>query len=476
MKNKYIFIFFAALIISLNSCKVGPNFSAPELETPERFYNDSILGDSTISVEWFELLKDTILLDLIDTALVNNKDLLIALSRINQSRAYLGFTKADMYPSFGYTGGIQGSNFNSNTGALENTSFSYGAATMNWEIDFWGKYRRANESARSELIATEFSRDWIRLTLISEVVETYFQLLDYDRRVGIAERTLESRTESLDIIGKKFFQGVLPELDYNQAQIQQAEAAQAVPFYKRQVAVTNNRLSILLGQNPQQLMLADRDSIPVEKIEIPVGLPSDLLLRRPDVQQAMQQLRAQNAKIGVAQAMRFPSISLTGMLGVASSDLSDLFGAGGLYQVSGALLGPIFEFGKNKRRVEMEKEKTNQYRYAYEKSVLEAFQEVENALVGISTIDEEYMAIKYQLEAAENAARLSNKRYDGGVASFLEVLDSERTYFNAEITASEVRMQQVSAYIRLYKALGGGWIVPDEHNEMKDDVEEKDEE
>lgn len=472
MKHKFIYLFIA-LVLSLNSCMVGPKFNAPVVETPDNFYNDSILGDSTVSIKWFETLQDTILVGLIDTALVNNKDLLMALSRINQSRAYLGFTKSDMYPSFGYSLGIENSNLNPNSGVKENYSFLSGGATMSWEIDFWGKYRRSNEAARSELIASEFSRDWIRISLISEVVETYFQLLDYERRVGIAKRTLDSRTESLDIIGKKFNQGVLPELDYNQAQIQQASAAQAVPYYERQFAITSNRLAILLGQNPQPILHNKRDTIPLEKVEIPVGLPSDLLLRRPDVQQAMQQLRAQNAKIGVAQAMRFPSISLTGMLGVASSDLSNLFGAGGLYQVSGGLLGPIFEFGKNKRRVEMEKEKTMQYRLAYEQSVLEAFQDVENALVGIQTIGEEYEAITAQVKAAENAARLSNKRYDGGVASFLEVLDSERTYFNAEITASEVRMQQVSAYIRLYKALGGGWVVPEEHNEMKEEAQEE---
>lgn len=474
MKNKYIYLFFAALIISLNSCKVGPNFSAPELETPERFYGDSILGDSTVSLEWFEILQDSVLLELIDTALVNNKDLLIAASRIEQSKAYLGYTKADMYPSFGYSGGVQGSNFNSNTGALESTSFMYGGATMNWEIDFWGKFRRSNEAAQAELIASEFSQNWIRITLISEVVETYFQLLDYKRRVEISERTLVSRNVSLDIIGKKFQRGVLPELDYNQAQIQLAIAAQAVPLFKRYVATTSNRLSILLGTNPQMFDINSRDSIAKDYVDIPVGIPSDLLLRRPDVQESMQNLKAQNAKIGVAQAMRFPSISLTAMLGVASSDLTSLFDAGGLYQVSGALLGPIFEFGKNKRRVEMEKEKTNQFRFQYEKSVLEAFQDVENALVSIHTLGQENEAIKAQVSAAKNAAMLSNKRYDGGVTSYLEVLDSERSQFNSELTASQVRMQRAGAYVQLYKALGGGWVIPDEF--VEEFTEESDEE
>lgn len=461
MKNKYIYI-IGALLISLNSCMVGPNFESPEVDTPTQFVNDSVLGDSTLSVDWFELLEDEVLLDFIDLALLNNKDLLMATSRINQSRAYMGYTKAEMYPSFGYTSSLDFSNMNPMTGASESYSGFNGGATMSWEIDFWGKYRRANEAARSELVASEFSQNWIRLTLISDVVTTYFQLLDYDRRVEISKRTLESRKVSLDIIGKKYNRGVLPEIDYNQAQIQLAIAAQAVPYFERQVSVTSNKLAILLGQNPGTVDVYRRDTLPVEHIDIPVGLPSDLMLRRPDIQQAMQQLKAQNAKIGVAQAMRFPSISLTGLLGTASNDLSNLFGAGGIYQVSGSLLGPIFEFGKNKRRVEMEKEKTNQYRFAYEQSVLVAFQEIENALVGVQTISKEYEAIEYQVEAAENAARLSNKRYDGGVTSYLEVLDSERTLFESEIKASEVKMQQVASYIQLYKAIGGGWQIPEE--------------
>ncbi|WP_068475153.1 efflux transporter outer membrane subunit [Saccharicrinis aurantiacus] len=462
MKTRLIYFIFAGLLLNLSSCMVGPKFSAPETDNPEVFANDNIEGDSTVSLEWFEVLGDSILINLIDSALSNNKNLLMAASRIEQSRAYLGFTKADMYPSFGYTFESQGANFNPNTGAKSDFNMHMGGASVNWEIDFWGKFRRSNQAARADLVADEFAKEWIKLTLISDVVEAYFQLLDYDRRVEISQRTLDSRTESLEIIGKKFYRGVSPELDYNQSQIQQAMAAQAVPLYKRQVAITENRLSILLGQNPGPIIRERNTNLTIDSVNIPVGLPSELLLRRADVQEAMQQLKAQNARIGVAQAMRFPSISLTGVLGIVSNDLSTLFDNGGIYQVSGGLLGPIFQFGKNKRRVEMEREKTNQLRLQYEQTVLVAFQEVENALISVNTLKEEYKAITDQVEAAKSAANLSNKRYDGGVTSFLEVLDSERSYFNSEITASEVSMQRLSAYVLLYKSLGGGWKIPEE--------------
>ncbi len=451
------FISFGVLLLMLNACMVGPQFTVPEVESPVHFVNDDILNDSAISLQWFEILEDPVLLDLIDTALNSNKNVQIAASRIEQSRIYLGMTKADVYPSFGYFFETQGANFNPGTGVKSDFTSHSGGLTMNWEIDFWGKYRRANEAAKTELLADELARDWVVLTLVADLVDAYYQRLDYKRRLAIAQRTLASRTESLKIIEKKYKRGLYPELDYNQAQIQQATAAKAVPFFRRQLSLTSNRLSTLMGKNVGAFEENSPGDFPLEEIDIPVGLPSDLMLRRPDIQEAAQRLKAQNAKIGVAQAMRFPSISLTGMLGVVSDDLTSLFDAGALYQATGGLLGPVFHFGKNKRRVDLEIEKANQYRLAYEQAVLVAFQEVEDALCSITTMREEYAAIKQQVAAAENAVRLSRKRYDGGVTNYLEVLDSERSFFNSEIAASEVKMQQARAYIQLYKALGGGW-------------------
>ncbi len=462
MNKSKILIYMLLMLLGLSSCMVGPAFEAPEPENPEQFRYDSIAGDTTTSIQWFEFLEDTILVQLIDTALSNNKNLLMAASRIEQARAYLGFTRADVYPKINYGFDTKNANFNPNTGAMTDFNLYTTGGSFSWELDFWGKFRRANQSAKAELIGSQFAAEWIKVSLIADVAQTYFQLLDYDRRVEISQRTLESRTKSLDIIYKRFSRGVCPELDYNQAQIQQAMAAKAVPFYQRQVAITENKLSILLGKNPGSVIRSN-DSIQVlDSIVIPIGLPSELLLRRPDVQEAMQQLKAQNSKIGVAQAMRFPSISLTGMFGFASTELSSLFDNDAIYQVTGGLLGPIFHFKKNKRRVEQEREKTNQLRLQYEQSVLLAFQDVENALVSLKTLSDEFDAIEYQKEAAKSAADLSNKRYDGGVTSFLEVLDSERSYFDSEIAASDIQMQKMAAFIQLYKAMGGGWKIPDD--------------
>ncbi len=451
--------------MSVTGCMVGPKFAAPKTDAPDQFRYDVVVGDSTINTEWFELMNDPILTELIKTAINNNKNVLMAASRIEQSRAFLGFTKADMLPSIGYAGSTDFSNFNQNTGTKTDFEMYSAGASLSWEIDFWGKFRRGNEAARAELVADEFAQHWIILNLMAEVATNYFALVDFDRRLAISERTLESRNASMDIIYQRFEKGIAPELDYNQAQIQQAIAAQAVPFFKRQVAIAENSLSILLGQNPGEITRKDLGVGHIVEMDIPVGLPSDILIRRPDVQEAMQTLKAQNARIGVAQAMRFPSISLTGLLGAVSNDLTTIGDNGAIYQVSGGLLGPIFQFGKNKRRVEIEKEKTNQMRLNYEQTVLTTFQEVENALVSVATYNMEYEAINNQQKAAENAARLSSQRYDGGVTSYLEVLDSERTLFQSELSASEVNKQKLEAYINLYKALGGGWIIPDELKE-----------
>ena len=463
MRNKTKFIFlvwFAVAMISITGCMVGPKFTAPKTDAPDKFRYDQTPGDSTISTQWFDLLNDPTLSELIKTAIENNKNVLMAASRIEQSRAYLGFTKADMLPSIGYTGQADFSNFNSNTATRSDFEMYTAGASLSWEIDFWGKFRRANEAARAELIASEFAQRWIILNLMADVATNYLALVDFDRRLAISERTLESRNESMNIVFQRFEKGIAPELDYNQAQIQQSIAAQAVPFFKRQVAIAENSLSILLGQNPGPVVRKDLGVGHIVEMEVPVGLPSGILMRRPDVQEAMQLLKAQNAKIGVAQAMRFPSISLTGMLGAVSNDLSTMGAEGGIYQLTGGLLGPVFQFGKNKRRVEMEREKTNQMRFNYEQTVLVAFQEVENSLISVSTYNKEFEAINNQRKAATNAAKLSSQRYDGGVTSYLEVLDSERTLFQSELSASEVNKQKLEAYIKLYKALGGGWIIP----------------
>ncbi len=452
------------VVILLSGCAVGPDFKEPVVEAPEAYRTQVMPADAASDLKWWGLFDDPLLYDLVTTALENNRDLKIAVSRIEQARAVLGFTRADQYPNVGIEAGAQTGNFNGGSRSVDTTSTAYLAAPLNWEIDFWGKFRRSTEAARAELLASEYGLKVVQLALISEVTSTYHQLLDFHRRLNISRSTLKSRIKSLDIIQQRFDKGIISELDVNQAQIQKEIAAGAIPLYERSIAKTENGLAILLGRLPETVRIKknlSNSSPPV----IPVGLPSDILERRPDILQAKYLLKAQTENIGVAEALRFPAISLTAALGVASTDLGLLTTDGGVWSVGGRLLGPIIDFGKNKRRVEIEEQKTQQALYQYENTVLTAFREVEDALSEITTYRLELAAIDRQQKAAKNANSLSKERYDKGVSSYLEVLDTERTLFNADLNQSELQQRYRNAYVNLYKALGGGWIYKDETQE-----------
>lgn len=457
---KYNLSILSILMIVVSSCMVGPNFESTEISEPEAFRFQTEPTDSITMLDWNDLFTDTVLTTLIDSALQNNLDAQMAVSRISESRAYMGMTKADMYPSIMLGGnGTYGNTMGAYpTGSSANGAFTL-SANLNWELAFWGKYRRANEAAKAELLASEYGLRAIQISLISEVADTYFSLLDFRKRLIIAERTLTTRKESSRIIAERFDKGIVPEIDLNQAQIQEAYAAGSIPNYQRSIAFTENALSVLIGENPQEIITdsdIEKSSVPES---VPVGLPSQLLTRRPDVLEAEQMLKAQNARIGVAQAMRFPSFSLTGLVGLASPDLSAFNAADALIGSAGAsLFGPIFQFGKNKRRVEVEKERTEQFKLNYEKAVLSAFRETEDALITISTLEQELVFVKQQESSSANAAMLSRKRYDGGVTSYLEVLEAERSLFNIELYYSELLQRRLSAYTNLYKTLGGGWV------------------
>ena len=457
-----------AILLSLflgllgTGCMVGPRLEKPDVATEEQFRFDSIAGDSMINLAWWELFGDPYLDTMIYLALEHNQDILIAMSRVEQAYAVLGVSKADLFPRFGYDiSGTYGkpdpAGAGTDAGYLVNIT-----PNVYWELDFWGKVRRSNQAARAEIAASEEALRMVQIGIISAVADGYFQLLDYDQRLAIARRTWETRKESLWIIEQRFQRGVVPEIDLNQAQQQEAIAATAIPTYERAVARIENYLNILLGQNPRKLErgLLDEQLVPPE---IPVGMPSELLQRRPDLVQAEQLFYAETARIGMTQAMRFPSFSITGALGVASNDLSSLLSSDAvLYSVGGSILGPIFNWGKNRRRVEIQKETARQALYRYEQAVLNAFQEVDNALIDVDTYGREVESRERQKAAAINAARLSRARYDGGQTAYLEVLDTERSQFSAELESTAARGQLLSSYLYLYKALGGGWISPGE--------------
>lgn len=454
-------------VLALASCKVGPNFKKPVLNNPDAFLNDSLKGDTVVydstyndslmNLAWWELFEDSTLQELIKKSVENNKDYLIAISRIEEARASLGYTKADLYPAFGIKADAKRAKLNllGSTDAMNNFSIS---PTMSWEIDFWGKIRRSTEAARATLIASEYGKQKIMTSLISEVIGTYFLLIDYKARYEISEKTYNSRKEYLTIIQARFDKGTVPQIDLNHAQIQEAQAESSIYLYERLVKQTEYTLSILLGQNPSEIVGTNKLKDQIVPPEVPPGLPSQLLERRPDVREAEQLLAAQNARIGVAQAMRFPSISLTGLLGVGSSELSTLFSPDAIiWSAGGQLLGPLFNFNKNKRRVEIEQHRTEQMLLSYEQTVLIAFKEVEDALVAISTYKHELEARQRQVKAATNAAMLARARYDKGIASYLEVLESNRQLFDAELIAAQTFDEYLFSYVRLYKALGGGW-------------------
>ncbi|MCT4622944.1 MAG: efflux transporter outer membrane subunit [Schleiferiaceae bacterium] len=453
------------------SCKVGPKREQPVVESPDLYRYDSLSteADTIVNLRWWEMFNDPVLDTLIRTALDSNRDAKIAAARVAESRAALGFTKADMWPKINYQATYTNGNIIQQQIGLPGTNQNiFAGGSLNWEIDFWGKFRRANEAALADLVSTEFGLRSIQMSLISEVSSSYFLLLDYRERLRVSKNTLELRDSSLQIIQARFDNGIVPEIDLNQAQIQQAIAAAAIPLYERQVAQTEHALSILVGFNPDSVIVGQELKDQIIPNLVPPGLPSILLTRRPDILAAEQDVYAANARVGVAVAQRFPSISLTGMLGAASQDLSTFGAAGAAWSLGGDLLGPLFHFDKNKRRVEIEKARTEQALYAYEKTVLNAFGEVQDALIEIETLHKELDARRNYVIAALNARDLSNARYDKGVTSYLEVLYNEQAAFQAELGYAQTYRQLLSAYIKLYKALGGGWLDEQEEQEANE--------
>jgi multidrug efflux system outer membrane protein len=449
----------------LVGCAMGPDYERPEIPVPEAYRTPTLPGASFANLDWWELFDDPQLLAVIETALQNNRELAIAMARIEEARAALGFVRADQYPNVDGAAGASRGNILPGAGVPGDINETYVlAADLYFELDLWGKLRRSTEAARAELLATVEARNVVTITLVADVASVYLLLLDLDDRVEIARRTEETRKESLQIIQARFDKGTVPLIDVNQAEIELADANAELAALLRDRGRAENLLSVLLGQNPGPM--ARSDIVPADSLqipEVPVGLPSELLERRPDVRQASLQLEAQTARIGVAEALRFPSLSLTGSLGLASTELDDFISSDNkAWGISANLLGPIFDAGRGKSRVEAERARTEQLLNVYQLTVLQAFQEVEDSLIDIRTYRQEAEARERQVTAARSAATLSRARYDGGVTSYLEVLESERSLFRAELLASSTRREQVVAIVTLYKALGGGWATEQE--------------
>lgn len=441
------------LLAILSSCMVGKKYSRPEMPSPSKWeaQNKYINTPDSIShLKWFQIFNDTVLNNMIETALMYNYDLASAAIRIEQARAAYGIAKADLLPSVGYSAGAS---LNSHTSNDFNV-----VATASWEIDFFGKLRHAKKAAYAEILASEEGLKTVQTTLISDVSTYYFLMRDLDNRLDIAQRSVESRTEYFNLVNARFKGGDVSELDMLQADQQLQVAVATSNSLKRQLNSTERSLNILLGQTPQSIARgidnADQQVVDV----IPAGLPSSLLEQRPDVKQAEYYLEAETERIGVTQAMRFPSVSLTGFLGLASSDLSSLVSGDALVANAAAgILGPVFNFGANKRRVEIQKKQAELAANNYYSTWISALGEVENALVSIETYAGEYDARKKQAESASRWLMLSQKRYTSGYTDYLEVLIAENAMLDSELQASATKAQQLASYIYLYRALGGGW-------------------
>lgn len=440
-------------------CMVGPDYRRPDLNMPGHYLEPAPTEPSIANIAWWELFQDPALKSLVNEALANNRDLAIAVSRIEEAAAGLRIIRANQFPFVdvnGSAGRFSPSEDTTPQATTENDFLVNGAASF--ELDFWGKLRRATAGARADLLSEEANARNVTITLVSSVASTYFLLVDFDNRLEISRQTLESRERSLNIIRARFEHGTVPELDLNQAEVQAADAQAAIAQYERQQRLTENALSLLVGSNPRAIMRGFDLSKQVLPVDVPAGLPMELLERRPDLVAAEQALIAETERIGVVRAQRFPSFTLTGSFGYNSRDLDDLLdGDSQAWDGFANVFAPIFNSGQLKAAELAQRQRAEQARLRYENTVLNALRDVDDSLTAVRTFRDEHQARLRQLDAAQSAANLSWARYNGGVVSYLEVLDSERILFSVQILESSVRQEQLNAVVSLYRALGGGW-------------------
>lgn len=467
-RSKYIWC-LGVLALMVSSCKVGPDYEQPENAFVPADWKaiDSTLGIDTavMNPDWWTYFDDPVLDSLIHMALANNKNALIAAQRVERARLALGIQKAELLPKFGYLANAQRGNFVQNQISQDPSTLLATGATMSWELDFWGKYRRLNESARADLMAQMNAQRSLQISLIYQVAATYFELLEYRKRLQIAHETTSLRDSTLRLIKDRYQGGIIPEIDVNQAEIQYAISASSIPLYERLSAQTEQVLSVLVGLPPQPIPSGSPIEDQRYDQEVRVAVPSAILKFRPDILQAEQNLIASNAIIGVRTAELFPSISLTGTLAAAGSPTS--FGQGAIWNASAGLVGPLFYWQQNLRRVDVAEVETQIALLDYEQTVLEAFQEVELAITKIKTLRDEVVARELHVRAAKNAQDLSYSRYDQGVTSYLEYLETQRQYFEAQNFLTSAQADLLSAYLDLYRATGGGWISEDEKAEAQ---------
>jgi outer membrane protein, multidrug efflux system len=460
MNRKRIYGFLVLMVILFTSCMVGKKYNRPAV--PEGIvYPAATKTDTSALAQWFEIYHDTALQTLIKMAIDSNRDLLAAASRMQEALALSGAVKANMYPKLSYQaaagGGTAGTDATKVNGGVNGGLLNV-FGVLNWELDLWGKLRLQTQSSVDEFLATQANRDALQVSLVAEVASDYFLLRDLDNELLISQGTLEGRKVNTRINSDKFQHGYVSELDLLQAQQQEAIAAAAVPGFRRQITLVENAIRVLIGLGPGPIVRGASNYDQILSPDIPVGLPSQLLERRPDIMASEFALQAQFARIGVAEANRFPTISLTGALGFASPQLSTLLtNKGFVANGFGSLVGPLFNWGQNKKLVEVERKRTEVLYYQYQQTTLNAFAEVDNALASYRNLEEEHRARKQQVEAAAKSLVLSQARYDNGYTSYLEVIIMQTNLFDAQLLESTTLQLKLNSIVALYKALGGGW-------------------
>ena len=453
------------LLLALSGCAVGPDYQRPSIETPQAFRFEDKEAKEVINTEWWQQFQDPVLNELIGVALAENKDVKIAAARIEEFLGRLGTTRSQLFPQLG--AGVISQQQRANElgvnpappGAGPIYSTYQGTLSASWEIDVFGKLRRQTEAARANLLASEEGRRATILTLVASVAASYVNLRDLDRQLAIAQSTVASRGQSLQVFEQRYAGGTVSEMELAQNQSEYESAVATVPQLEIQIAQQENALSVLLGRNPGPISRGSE----LEKLQlppVPAGLPSQLLERRPDLRQAEQNLIAANANIGAARALYFPSISLTGFFGSLSTKLMDLFtGPSRTWAYAGNASMPIFTAGGIAGQVRTAEAVQQQALLGYQKAIQTAFLDVDNSLVSLQKSREQLAAQDRQVKALRTYARLARVRYDSGYTSYIEVLDAERSLFNVELTYAQTQGVVFTSLINLYKAMGGGWVL-----------------
>jgi len=447
------------LAVPLSACMVGPDYRRPEVEVPVAWRLGATEAGEISNIAWWDQFQDPVLSDLVRTALANNKDLEIATANVDQAFAQYGIVRSAQFPQVNASASAARERSSANIRLGGQTFTDYGVnLSASFELDIWGKLRRATESARASLLASQQGKGTVVLTVVTTVASGYIQLRALDRQLEIAQRTSQSLGEAARLQRVRFEEGAVPASDYQQAESQYREAVARVPELEREIAQQENFISVLLGRNPGAIPRG-RDIDALLFPAVPDGLPASLLQRRPDIRQAEQNLIAANANIGVAKAAYFPDISLTALLGLESAQLSDLFkGPSRAWSFGAGVLQPIFNAGRLRSQVAQAEALQRQALHTYEKSIISAFQDVENALIDRTKFGQVREEQAKNVEALRSFRDLADLRYREGATIYLEVANAEQSLFNAQLAYVATQAQLFQSYANLYKAMGGGWV------------------